>query len=230
VECAIVRMGDQRRAAVTETSIGAHDAARNDVIPVRTHREIRGLMQTESPLWLIGFKGYPGCGKSTVARALAQRLGWPLIDKDDIKTVLDSMLPKPDSAAYTIMWRLAERQLSVGVSAICDSPLMNETYGNAVALAQRSGARLIVIECRCPDDAILRDRIESRQGASFSQVHISDWASFQAYRATHGDQLYDYPISGPRLTLDTREPIAEIVDRTMDWLVTVGVRSKTTEL
>jgi len=38
---------------------------------------------------LIAFKGPPGAGKSTIARALSKQLGWPLIDKDDVKDVLD---------------------------------------------------------------------------------------------------------------------------------------------
>ena len=184
----------------------------------------------ESSLWLIALKGYPGSGKSTVARALCQRLGWPLVDKDDIKTVLDGVLTKADSAAYGIMWALVERQLALGLSAICDSPLMRETYGSAVALAQQTGARLIVIECECPDDTVLRNRIEARQDPSFSPDRITDWAGFQAYRATHGDQVYDYPISGPRITVDTREPTSDIIARITAWLVVVGVRYKAVEL
>ena len=37
------------------------------------------------PLWLIVMRGLAGSGKSTLARALSRDLGWPLIDKDDIK-------------------------------------------------------------------------------------------------------------------------------------------------
>lgn len=45
-------------------------------------------MQKPAPL-LIALKGHPGSGKSAVARALSRRLLIPLIDKDDIKDVLD---------------------------------------------------------------------------------------------------------------------------------------------
>jgi predicted kinase len=41
------------------------------------------------PMWLIVMKGFAGSGKSTLARALSRELGWPLVDKDDVKDLLD---------------------------------------------------------------------------------------------------------------------------------------------
>ena len=44
-------------------------------------------------LWLA-LKGHPATGKSVVAEALARRLRWPLIDKDDAKDhILDTAAP-----------------------------------------------------------------------------------------------------------------------------------------
>lgn len=34
-------------------------------------------------------RGLPGSGKSTLARALGCRLNWPVIDKDDVKDVVE---------------------------------------------------------------------------------------------------------------------------------------------
>jgi 2-phosphoglycerate kinase len=44
---------------------------------------------------LITLKGHPGSGKSAVGRALGRRLGIPLIDKDDIKDILDGLCDDP---------------------------------------------------------------------------------------------------------------------------------------
>jgi shikimate kinase len=41
-------------------------------------------------MWLIAMKGFAGSGKSTLGRALSREFGWPLVDKDDVKDLLDS--------------------------------------------------------------------------------------------------------------------------------------------
>ena len=40
---------------------------------------------------LILFKGHPGVGKSSLARALAVRLRCPIIDKDDARDCLSTL-------------------------------------------------------------------------------------------------------------------------------------------
>ena len=42
------------------------------------------MSEEEKPI-LVLMKGHPGSGKSTLAQALARKLKWPLIDKDDIR-------------------------------------------------------------------------------------------------------------------------------------------------
>src|SRR5713226_2206518 len=74
-------------------------------------------------MWLIALKGLPGSGKSTIAQALSKRLGWPIIDKDDIKDILDGHSPEAGGLAYQTMFNVARRQLLQGLDVICDSPL-----------------------------------------------------------------------------------------------------------
>ena len=38
---------------------------------------------------LVALKGMPGSGKSTLGRALSKQLGGPVIDKDDVKDLID---------------------------------------------------------------------------------------------------------------------------------------------
>ena len=97
--------------------------------------------------------GAPGSGKSTLARALGCRLGWPLIDKDDVRDLLNDATPHAGGLAYDIMFNVARRQLLQGLSVICDSPFAyRRCYDRAVEIAQETGAALAVVECRCTDE------------------------------------------------------------------------------
>jgi predicted kinase len=49
--------------------------------------------------------GFAGSGKRTVARARSRRLGWPLMDKDDIKDLLDRHIEDASRFVYHIMLR-----------------------------------------------------------------------------------------------------------------------------
>ncbi len=56
-------------------------------------------------VWLVAFKGEAGSGKSTLSRALSRRLRWPVIDKDDIRDLLDDSTPGLSyAAAHTSGW------------------------------------------------------------------------------------------------------------------------------
>jgi predicted kinase len=72
-------------------------------------------------LFLIALKGLAGSGKSTLGRALSQHLNWPLIDKDDIKDILDGRAADAGGLAYEVMFRVVRRQLLQGLNVICDS-------------------------------------------------------------------------------------------------------------
>ena len=76
--------------------------------------------------WLLALKGLPGVGKSTLAGELAHALGWPLLDHDDVKDAFAAAgASVPGSATYELLFRLAGRQLRIGVSVLCDSPLVS---------------------------------------------------------------------------------------------------------
>ena len=171
-----------------------------------------------SGLWLVAFKGYPGSGKSTLARAVSRGLGWPLIDKDDVKDLLDSHTPEAGALAYNVMFNVARRQLWQGLSVICDSPLTHRKgYEHAARIAEETGAALAVVECRCPDDALWRRRIEARQALGLPAHHKTDWASIQDHLRTATVESA-YPITHPHLVLDTTAPVTESRDRAIEWL------------
>lgn len=169
-------------------------------------------------MWLIALKGMPGSGKSTLGRALSRRRGWPLIDKDDVKDLLDGQATDAGRLAYDVMFNVARRQLLQGLSTICDSPLTFDTlYDRARRIAAETNASLAIIECRCPDDREARRRIEARKNLALPAHHQTDWERFLAYRDAVLAQT-QYPITDPHLVVDTSRPLQATLDETIAWL------------
>ncbi len=169
-------------------------------------------------MWFIVLKGLPGCGKSTVGRALSRRLGWPLIDKDDIKDILDSQVPESGRLAYETMLNVARRQLLQGLNVICDSPLnFPMTYEKARSIANETWATLAVIECRCSDLQAWQSRIDARKELHLPAHHQTDWQALQALLPQMRTTA-SYPISDLHLIMDTVRPLSEVVDEIVMWL------------
>jgi predicted kinase len=170
-------------------------------------------------LWLVAMKGPPGSGKSALARALSRRLGWPLIDKDDVRDLSEQ---EPPGLSYNVMLNIGRRQLLQGLSVICDSPLgYRFTYEAATRMAAEAGARLAVVECQCPDLAIWRARIEARQALGLPAHHTTDWAAVEAFLRRTADDG-GFVIAHPHLVVDTTLPLEASCERAVHWLAEQG--------
>jgi predicted kinase len=117
------------------------------------------------------FSGLPGTGKSSLAEALGQDFGIPVLAKDWLEgTLLRSGL-KPTIgdkslgfASYELLTVLAERQLILGQSVILDSVAGTETIrGPWRLLARQYCADWRVIECICSDENLHRRRLKARK-------------------------------------------------------------------
>lgn len=166
-------------------------------------------------LTILAMQGPPGAGKSTLARALSARLGWPLLDKDDIKDLLDGQTAQAGALSYQILLRLVGRQVQQGVSVVCDSPLLSRTYEGLQAIVSAADARLLVVSCTCPDEGVWRARVTARQGQGLAAHHTVDWAGVQRFLA---QPEATYPITDPRLTLDTMRLLDDLVAEALAWL------------
>ncbi|VAH46406.1 unnamed protein product [Triticum turgidum subsp. durum] len=157
-------------------------------------------------------KGHPGSGKSTVARAIASSLRCPLLDKDDVR---DCTLHLERAAAgsgilndlsYAVLWRLAERQLRLGLSIVVDSPLSRRAHLDA--LARLPAALVIIVECRPGNQDEWRRRLEERGGvlADDGWHKPKTWADLE--RLVEGYQgCTNYDIGDvPRIVVDTTDP------------------------
>ena len=167
-------------------------------------------------------KGPVGIGKSALSRSLGQRLGWPVVDKDDFSDVLLTRIEHYGSLAYDSMFSVAESLSKQGFSVICDSPLRGEMgYLNAKKLAERSAAELRVLDCTLSDEAVWKTRLETRQRRP---AHVlKTWADLTRYRNQAVDD-FDYPVTTPVLMVDTALPLEQNLERILTWLQTEAER------
>lgn len=113
---------------------------------------------------LILFSGLPGSGKTTLARALAQRLNVPLFAKDRLQRVLRDYISGSSAVdGYHLMLDLADEQLSLGISVILDAVFPLPGFrAEAQQIARRHNVHFQAIVCYCSDDVLWRTRMEQR--------------------------------------------------------------------
>ncbi|KAF7833445.1 P-loop containing nucleoside triphosphate hydrolase [Senna tora] len=160
-------------------------------------------------------KGHPGSGKSTLAHSIASSLRIPLIDKDDIRdsTVSLQHLPTPppssllNDLSYDAIWRLASTQLRLGLGVVIDSPLSRRAHlDRLVSIAESSGARLVVVECKPSDRDEWRRRLERRAGSSHKPA---TWRDLERLVEEYGG-CTEYDVGDvPKIVVDTTASVGK---------------------
>ncbi len=168
---------------------------------------------------VIVFSGLPGTGKSSIAEAVALRLGIPVFAKDWLEAALLRCESKPaenalpiGSAGYQLLTTLAERQLQLGQSVILDSVASTLSIrAEWRALAQAYQAGWCVIECICSDESLHRERLGVRE-RGIPGWHELDWSEVERVKA------YYAPWDEQRLILDAVNPLAENIAMALRYI------------
>ena len=138
---------------------------------------------------LIVMRGYPGTGKSTIARAISAALHAPLIDRDILRQKAVDIfgnLPHVGRFSYELMFALTEEQLSLGLSVVVDTPLTyRTTYEQAKELAQTFHAPMLVVHCQCSPE-VQKRRLEGRVG-KVSEFQITSWEEWMHWKPRFED-------------------------------------------
>lgn len=142
--------------------------------------------------------GPPCAGKSTLARMLAARRGWPVLAKDDYKELVFDRLGVRDDAwsrqvsalAWDLLLREAERLLAGGVDAILEGNFRPDHGMTLRRIAERvqgrvaggeRGVRFVEIRCRAAG-AVLVDRFGARAAAGTRHPGHDDAAALARLR------------------------------------------------
>lgn len=103
-------------------------------------------------LTLVLMAGMPGAGKSTLALELGRDLGWPVLDKDTIKTaLLEEAVPEDIAApaSYFLPLALCRDLMVQQLSVIFDSPAAySDVVKQAQEIAQAAGGTLKIVFCQ----------------------------------------------------------------------------------
>lgn len=131
---------------------------------------------------LIVFGGLPGTGKTTLSRALADRLRAVYLRIDEVEQALresGELSGEVQAAGYLAAMALARSNLEIGhtVIADCVNPVPESRDGWA-AVARTAGAGLLQVEIICSDTAEHRRRVEGR-AADIAGHRQPDWAAVQ---------------------------------------------------
>jgi aminoglycoside phosphotransferase family enzyme/predicted kinase len=182
---------------------------------------------------LLVTMGLPASGKTTLAHALAGRLGLVHLSSDMTRKHLIGMRPTAhrqegferglysrsmSRRTYAMLRRTAARWLRRRQSVVLDATFVQPAERAALRqLARRTGTRFMVIVCRA-DDQVLRARLAARatDSQTASDARLELWPALKAAFVEPTD-LRD------AIVVDTAQPLDRVLELVMSALVSVQV-------
>jgi uncharacterized protein len=137
---------------------------------------------------LVVICGFSGSGKSTIARAMQIRFGFPIVSSDLMRKKLLSIPPDHSAAddyrsgvyaleyidkVYAAMLESAEHQLREGIGVILDATYQDPAHRKAaLELAERLKVPILFVECRAQDAEIRRRLIDRKKANNPSDATV----------------------------------------------------------
>ena len=169
---------------------------------------------------IVMMAGLPGTGKSTLARALAQRLPGAVLDKDVIRAALfepghvEYSLAQ-DDFCLEIMLQTAGYLLAkdAELHVLLDGRTFSRRYQRerVIEFCEKLGTAWVVLECVCAEQTALRRLAE----AVAQDTHPAANRTPQLYRKI---QKAWEPIDPPKLVIDTDANLDSCVDQALSYV------------
>lgn len=146
------------------------------------------------------FSGLPGCGKSTIAKRLAERLKAVYLRVDTVEQAIRAASEHPKEMGpegYFILYELARDNLRLGNTVITDSVNdLNLVRDNFRDIATSLDVPFLEVEILCSDRVQHRARVEKRV-SDIPGLKVPDWNAVM-------NRHYE-PWNRAHLRLDTAE-------------------------
>jgi predicted kinase len=169
---------------------------------------------------IVIMAGLPGTGKSTLARALAQRLPSAVLDKDAIRAALfqpahvEYSLAQ-DDFCQEIMLQTAAYLLAkdAKLHILLDGRTFSRRYQRerVIEFLSQVGASSATLECVCAEQTALGRLAE----ASAANTHLAANRTPELYREIR--KAWE-PIDQPKLVIDTDANLDSCVDQALRFL------------
>jgi predicted kinase len=164
--------------------------------------------------------GLPGTGKSTLASALAKRLGGAVLDKDVIRAALFApgrveYSQEQDDFVLEVMLRTAGWMLrrDPGLMVLLDGRTFSRRYQRerVIGFCAEIGAEWRMIECVCAEATALQRLAEDAAMGSHPAANRTPELYSEVRKAWEA-------IAEPRVVVDTDAPLERCVERALAYL------------
>ncbi len=155
---------------------------------------------------LIMVCGLPGTGKTTLAKAVAEKTGAVHVSSDSVRMKMLEKRTYSDEEkekVYDAMLEEAGKQLGKGKSVVLDATFYRkELRDMARKVAEKAGSDFFIVEC-LTHEGLLKERIFSRK-----REETESEADFEVYKKV---KTVFEPIEDEHLAVDTSLPLEKQV-------------------